>query len=242
MKKIVNLIILIAMTVYISGCGVSRIALKPDFWEKNDQKIGVAILEYPEAGAHRQGSEGLLDMAINSALSQEMGAYLKNIEIDIFEDVADIFVSHLQEKNYQAKVLKEKIVLEKVSGFKPEGSGNFLKVDVRFMGKKNDIDKLILLGVDRYGTLRKYYGFIPLGAPQALFQVTGQMIDLKTNEKQWLVKMKENESTVRIVGKWNQPSDYPNLTKAIVTAIKKAKKYLVNSFFNENLMEKQVRQ
>ena len=35
--------------LFLAGCGPTRIALKPTFWEQKDVKIGIAIAKYPEA-------------------------------------------------------------------------------------------------------------------------------------------------------------------------------------------------
>jgi hypothetical protein len=92
---------------------------------------------------------------------------------------------------------------------------------------------LILFDIKKYGTLRDYYGFIPLGDPLGLFMVNGMLINLEDNEYFWLVKMEEEESTQPVKGEWDEEPDYPNLTQAINRAMMYSQEFLEKYFFDK---------
>jgi hypothetical protein len=112
-------------------------------------------------------------------------------------------------------------------------SGEFFDKDLRTLAEKESIDLLLLLSVNRFGTIRSYYGFVPLGSPQGLCQDSGRLIDLRTNQLMWRTTAAEKDSMVPAAGAWDQPPDYPNLTAAIQNAIANAQSFLFNDFFTE---------
>ncbi len=244
MKTILKMLSVGMVLISLTGCGPSRIALKPSFWDNKEQKIGIAFIKYPEAGAHRQGSEGLLDMAINASLASEMSAYLKSIDVEAYEEVAQSFKEKFASKGIEVQIFKGKLDLETLEDT-PRSSGRSLssttfKKDLSFMKQKFKIDKVLLLGVDAYGTLRNYYGFIPLGAPKALFKVSGQLVDLESNNKEWFDFQDQEYATAPVMGEWNQPPTYPNLTNALIVAMNNAKEYIIRAFFADYSVPEKV--
>ena len=59
------------------------------------------------------------------------------------------------------------------------------------------------------------------------------MIDLGTNNILWYREMEEKESTQPVSGEWDQDPDFPNVTKAVNIAMKKAKSLLEKDFFKQ---------
>jgi hypothetical protein len=74
---------------------------------------------------------------------------------------------------------------------------------------------------------------VPTAAPLAIFQVRGKLVDLDARKLLWRVSMAEKQSLVPIEGAWNQPPDYPGLTKSLRRAQHDAVVYLENAFFPE---------
>lgn len=92
---------------------------------------------------------------------------------------------------------------------------------------KYDVDKLVLISVPRIGTIRNYYGFVPLGSPTGLTHLTGQVINLSNNRLEW------NQSVVQTAPctePWDAPPDYPKLTEAVYTALEQSRTVLLNNF------------
>lgn len=221
-KRSIILFIMFVVMFFLSGCAATRISLKPSFWQEKELKIGVAVVSYPKVAAHKVGAQGLLDQAINEVLAAELKAYLRQVDITAFSSIADQFVQRLREEGKTVKKIDGLLDLEEFQSFKPTTSGNYTKVDFRSLSQKEDIDTLLLLSIERVGTIRSYYGFIPLGAPKALCQAKGQLVDLNNNEILWLYTMEEKEASVPIEDKWSQPPDYPNLNNALKKAVENA--------------------
>ncbi|NMO13513.1 hypothetical protein HPC49_09795 [Pyxidicoccus fallax] len=188
----------------------------------------------PPLQAYRGGSQGLLDEAINSAMSEGLGAHLQTLDASRFHTVADEYVEKLNAWGFSARRLPLPVDLASLPAFKSESSGEFAERDLRSLGASGDIDTLILLSVYQCGTLRSYYAFIPLGAPVAICMSKGEMIDLKTNAVRWRAYPEMDASvTVKVSGEWDEPPDYRNVTAAIAQAITHAQGFLVKEFFGK---------
>jgi hypothetical protein len=221
-----------ALVLCVVGCGPSRVALKPTFWNETQHTIGVTTVVAPKLGAHRAGSEGLLDMAINSAMSGTLEGHLQSMDASKFNVVADHYVEKLKERGLNARRLPEEVVPATMAPFKAESSGEFAAVDLRPLGTKEGIDKLILLSIQQCGTVRSYYGFIPLGAPKGMCISQGELIDLKTNQVEWRAFPEPGKNTVEVVGEWDEPPDFKNVTVAVEQAMLQAQEFLLQEFFD----------
>lgn len=219
------------LVVLAAGCAPTRIALKPSFWEGAPRKIGLAVTPPPPLMALRAGGEGLLDMAINSAAAGSLEAHLQTLAAPRLEDVAGQYVEKLAARGAEARRLAEPIQLEALPPFRANSSGEFAERDLRPLGKREGIDTLILLRVQQCGTLRNYYGFIPLDAPKGFCMCRGEMIDLKTNEVIWRALPSAEDAAVEVSGEWDQPPDFANLSAAVAKAIRQAEQFLLTDFF-----------
>lgn len=220
---------ILIVLVLLAGCE-KTIPLQGSFWQKKDAKIGV-VVKHTEAYAYRDGGgEGLLDMAINEAMAAELKTHLRQIDLSGFDLVLDRFARKLREQGFTVKRFDEKINFDKFPKF--EGSGdNRLDRDLRGLAEKDELDLLLLLSVERLGTIRPYWGFIPLGPPKALVQAKRRLVNLRTNELMWQTRIKEDDSRVAVEGDWDQPPRYPNLTRAVQKAIDQATQHLERAFF-----------
>lgn len=217
----------------ISGCATT-VPLQSNFWEqRKGARVGVALASLPEAHAHRVGSEMLLDLAINKALSAKLDARMRQVAPSMLRTVTDNFVAQLKRLGFDAQKISEPIPVDAFAKSTSKSSGNvkYFDRDLSSLAQKHNIDLLLLITVSRYGTLRNYYGFIPLGKPKALFDVRGQMIDLKDNQLLWQTYLTDDEATVAVTGEWSEPPDYPNLVAALEQAVNKSMAQLETKFF-----------
>lgn len=233
-NRILGAVVLFAAGL-LSACAQPRMAVSPSLWNQKEARMGVAIVVHPEAAAHKVGAQGLLDMAINSAMASDLKTHLLTLKLDEFDTVRDRFSAELLKRGLQAKIVPSPINLETYGKFsKPTGeTDEFFNKDLRTLAGKESIDILVLISVDGFGTIRSYYGFIPLGAPQGFCQVSGRLIDLRSNQLMWRTTAVEKESMVPVEGPWDQPPNYPNLTAAIKKAIANAQEFLIKDFFRE---------
>lgn len=193
------------------------------------------MVKCPVAGAYKAGGQGLLDVAISAAMAKGLEAHLQQVDVNPeFGELTTDFVQTLRAQGFSAKVVPEPLdslqeFVHTVSA--DSASAKYLKQDVRFLAPKEDIDLLILLSIEQYGTIRKYYGFIPLGAPKAICILKGQMIDLQTNELRWVSIVPTQQATMSVNGEWDLPPDYPTVTAAIKGVFQRSGKYIEDEFF-----------
>jgi hypothetical protein len=230
-RKIASLCCFSAIVLFITACATT-VPLQSNFWSRKGNTVVVAFATLPEAHAHREGSEMLFDMAINKSLAQRLDTRMHQVAPTLLGSANASFVRRLQERGFVAKKIDEPIPVDSFQTFSsPGGQGRYFDRDLRSLATKYEADMLLLVTVHRYGTLRKYYGFVPLGGPKALFEVRGQMIDLKTNELLWQARTTEKQATFPVEGEWSQPPDYPNLVAALEKAVPQSMGILEQQFF-----------
>jgi hypothetical protein len=220
--------------LFTSACAPTKLTVKPEFWQDREARIGVALAPRPEAGAHKVGAQGLLDMAINAGMASDLKAHLRKVDMGEFDAIRDRFVEELQKRGMNVVALPGVIdpaAYPKRAEDAPQLE-NAYERDLAALRAEKKVDALILLQVRRYGTIRSYYGFIPLSAPQGFFEVRGQMVDLETGVLVWQSQIPEKQATVPAAGDWDQPPDYPNLTAALRSAMASGSEFLWKEFFD----------
>jgi hypothetical protein len=218
----------------LCGCGPSNLALKSDFWQNKERKLGVAVAKPPIAATHQAGG-GLLDRAIAKAAIGSLEAHFEKLDSSGFEDVGLRFVENLRTRGFNVTHVSKPVDLEKLKEFVPTSSGNYHERDLRMLAADENIDALILLSIDRWGTTRKYYGFIPLESPKPFCVGKGELVNLRTNGLEWSAEMTEEEAKMDVEGEWDKPPFFENLTKVLYKTVNRAKVYLENSFFGTKL-------
>ncbi len=212
------------------GCGPSKIALKPTFWQTPNKKIGIAVVTPPAARVHRAGGEGLIDAAINAGLAADLQKYFRDLQVENFSDVAQQIAEKFQSKGMTAKVIGETIDLTSLPKTKKSG-GHISKYDVSELAAKEDVDAIFLIKIEKIGSYRIYYGFIPLQRPEGYCLVKGELISGTNNEILWTETQEQKKSTVAVEGQWDEAPNYPNLTQSIIKAVGNSKQFIVDSFF-----------
>lgn len=114
-----------------------------------------------------------------------------------------------------------------------EGSGEGMALrDYRPLAKKYKADKLLLVTARSLGTVRSYYAFMPLSAPEGYVALTGQLIDLSTNRLEWYERV---ETYASAKGDWDQAPEYDNLMHAVDESTRAAAAKLRGAFFMERI-------
>ncbi|HKP12537.1 MAG TPA: hypothetical protein VJZ91_10520 [Blastocatellia bacterium] len=229
MKTAVRLCVA-ALVVGLSACaGVVRkpIAVDPGFWQDRNAVIGVAAAKMPEADAHMMGQQGLLDVAINRGNAGKMIEQLKRLDLKRAAAIHDNMAAALGRRGFKVEKLQA-VDVATLPEFKIDASPElYAPRDFRSLSGKG-VERLLLVSVEKIGTVRSYYGFLPTGAPRAMFAVQGQLIDLKTNKLIWYDR---HETTAAIPEPWDQEPDFPNVSATVLKNMEEGAAVLERSLF-----------
>lgn len=176
-----------------------------------------------------EGVTGALDLAIIKLETKKFSAYLKQYNLSDFNSLQTEFVDHLRKHGIPAEMYSDSIEINKLShSTEPDYNlyerKNFVPLSVKL---KNN--RLLLLNIIHVGAVRIYYSMAPLGAPIAVYQAEGRLIDLTDNKTLWRFS---TEQKVKVEGKWDQPPQYPNFTRALDKAASQANQAIINDFFS----------
>lgn len=217
----------------LSGCATLKpMDLKPEFWQQaNNKKVAVVVFELPKPAAYKAGNQGLLDIAINAAVSNKFDSFVGTLQFEPYSTLAEEIEKEFDQRGFDATVIKVDAkalpVLEKT----PEQKKNpaIFKENLAAVPELKDKDLVFIVNSGQIGTTRSYYGFIPTSAPQGIYGGIAHLVEVKTNEIKWWKPV----SIVKPVnGAWDQPPSYPNVAQAVDQAIEASKKEYKNQFFS----------
>lgn len=227
MKNLIAALSLLALACASS----SRISVQPGFWKMKDRTIAVAVARHPVPQAYRIGNQGLLDVAINQAMATPLERHLASLSPERLKDAVDMFANQLEQRGFRATRVAEPIVLDSLPRLKTASGDITRNPDFRPLRTTLGTDLLLLVSIDQWGTIRQYYGFVPLGAPKAMTLAHGRLIELSSNTHAWNQTMDWDDHSYAIQGDWDISPDYPHLTDALQRSVRSAVTFLVNDFF-----------
>lgn len=211
----------------LSACASAPpIALDQSFWEKKSARVAVATAPLPQSEAMQTfGNAGLLDVALAQAQSASLSKNLESIDISRIDQLPERLASLLRAKGVYARVLPKRLNLEvfpevgAIEGY----SGR----DFASLASREDVDHVLVVRVLGVGAVRGYYAFIPATEPSGRFHAIGELVDIKTRKLIW---RRQIDVTRPVARPWDQPPDYPNLVKAMDSAIAAGVNLLVADF------------
>jgi len=232
--KILKLSAVLLIVAVMSGCAAitPNFGVKKDFWQNKSVTVGVAIAKLPQAQAVKSGSQGLLDIAINNANADDLEKALNKVDISGINQMSGKITAYLKQKGYQVKQIAEPIDVTKLADIdkqNDEGKGIFYtKKDFAALKASLGVDKLVLISVNVVGTIRSYYGFIPLGDPSGYAALSGSVINLANNQMEW--NQFVTQTVAHDPGEWDKPPQFASLTKAMSLAYTQSQSILLNDF------------
>jgi hypothetical protein len=228
MKSFFRYFFIFFILILLAGCITPNVPIQNSFWQ-NKSKIAVAMTKIPKPQLYKVGQQGLLDMAISDSVTKQFDEHIQLYNLSSLVSLKPEFINNLQKNGVEAVSFDEPIRVDRLNYFNNDKNLYATRNYQPYLGHVG-ADKLLLFSINRIGSERYYYGFIPTSSPTAICFAEGRLIDLKTNRVLW---RQQANITIHVSGKWHQPPNYPNFDKALMTAIDTAKVQLIDSFFNK---------
>jgi hypothetical protein len=231
-KSLVRLFVGIGLLSLLSACAMSPVVpMKEEFWSQSDRSVVVAIANLPDAMPHKEGPQGLLDLAINNVMADELAKALKTVSLtDSYGQTRSEVVKRLQEKGMKSSLYEKTVDANALKDFHAEDKSR-IYANKDFRSLKADLegaDRLLLFTVVAVGTQRSYYGFIPTSRPTAVLNARGEIIDLQTNEVLW---RQTTTDSAAIDDPWDEPPEFRNVHAAVQNVILAARQSMVYLLF-----------
>lgn len=193
------------------------------------QTIVVVSNKTKKPGFYRIGAQGLLDMAINHAVTHTVESHVQAMDVPDGSALREQIAQVLTKKGYKVTVESEPLdvaALPKFNGSQPHRTlGDWTQ-----FGSDHHADYVLLLSLSAYGAARSYYSFIPTSKPYPISSFVGEMIDPKTNTEVWLDGV--YRPGIEVDG-WDTPPDYSALTQRIKEKYEENAKSMVTTVRND---------
>lgn len=213
---VIRFILVSAAITVLTGCAQQRnVQLSDSFWQDKNQKVAIAAFKAPEPQVHRVGGEGLVELAVNSAMNKNMNNALKRTDLSWYDNMDATFADRLKAQKISTSVLPKQFESNKKNR--------------EIILRQAEGDKVLTLELRAVGARRTYYGFIPTGAPEAYCLLVGELVDPKDKKVLW---HHETEIIEPVKGDWDQSPHYPNFANALNVAVTEAKQEMLDSFFS----------
>jgi len=232
-------VLVLISAVLASACVTKRapagepVPIPASFWRDTGARIGVATVALPKGAVHMVGPQDALDQAIANKKGARLVTYLEGSQPTEFVGVAAAFSSRLRAMGYAVTEIHEPVDPGLYEELRSKAVTSAALPGLAALGSRHGVDRVLLLSVDRFGAYRDYFVFVATSGPQALFQVSGCLVDVRSPGLLWRVAMGEEQNLVPIEGEWDQPPDYPNLTQALHRAEHEAAAFIQGAFFVE---------
>ena len=221
-RTITRLIALVAAASLLAACGERppRVAPATSLFDDTQGVTGIAVAPPPHAMAYLKGPQGLIDMAINDAATEPLNSHLDQLGLDQFRELRGALAGKLQARGLQVKVLDQDLDPQAYPAREMDkrDKRRFADRDYSALKAAAGIDRLLLIRLSEVGTLRNYYGFIPIGRLTGYARATGQIIDLRDGSLLW------SATSVRThePAPGGDENDFSGVDKAIAAAIHSA--------------------
>lgn len=215
-----------AALAVLTGCAHVQkpVDLDPQFWADTHPVIGVAMGPVPPPRLALTGNQGLLDLAINTAVNNKLSQSVAGWSNDDFKSLPEALAAKLRAKGYTVKVIEEPIDLTQFKETKfREG---YLERDVTTLKARYGIDRLLFVGINSTGAYRSYYSVVPTSVPTPSVGGAGLLIDAQDNRLVWYKPFNVAQPAQ---GEWDQPG-YANLSNAYYQAVDGSRQQVLAPF------------
>jgi len=198
------------------------------FWNDKSQRIGVIIGNTTAPSIYKDGHTNFSGNKLNDNDSLQLNKHLKTLNISNLSDVAHDITQQLKNKGLDVKFLSEKINLKTLRKSDKYTSQQLTNFNHKTLKARHNIDKLVVIDLVRIGTIRNYYGFVPVNEAHGLSHLDAYVINLNNQQLEWkksvIKKIKNTASTP------NASLKFDGITKAMYLAFDQSKSSLIDQF------------
>lgn len=212
MKK---LFFVFAALTLLTSC-LPKVALAPEYWNQ-PSKVGILVNSGAPA-KYKEGSQGLLDMAVTSGDKYQEGLNAIGEQIKPKDELISLYSEILKSKGKEVVIIDEAFdpkTAPKFEGTKAEGK-KYSRYDFSSYKNKYNVDELLVTDVN-YGFMISYYGMIETGK-MAHVLLNTSLINL-TDQSLILSDMNMKNEALK---KWKD-NNYENSVQGVRKALDKAK-------------------
>lgn len=207
-------LVLLALAA-LTGCAHNQnpVGLDAQFWADTKPVIGVAMGPLPPPRLALTGNQGLIDLAINTAVNNTLSTAVAGWGTDDFKALPEDLAARLEAKGFKVVRISEQIDLGKYK--QTSWREGFVDRDLSALKAQYGIDRLLLVSVNSTGAFRSYYSVVPTSAPTPQVAGVGLLMDTADNHLIWY---KPFAVVQPAQGEWDQPG-YANLSNAWYQAV-----------------------
>lgn len=207
----------VASMFLLAGCAAppqQPVSLSKNVLQGQGNRIGVAMLAPAKADTNFPGAACLLCMAAVSMANSSLTTHTQTLPtadlLRLKTDVADA----LRKKGQAVTVIDEPIKLDALP--KLPAAPNKSRIDFSSLGKKHNVDRLLIIDIAELGVTRSYASYIPTSDPQGVVSGVGYLVNLSDNSYEWYLPLRQVKS---VAGKWDEAPSFPGLTNAYFQAV-----------------------
>lgn len=216
--RLLRLFISFCLLLALYGCAAVQkpIHLSSETLSQKDKRIGLLYTEPAKATTSYTGSIGLLDYAIIASANQGLDKHLETLKFPEYEDFIRTIKEDIEKNGGEIVIIDTPLTRASAEELKAPKEGKSNNNFSTYQNKYN-LDMLLLINFKTTGTTRSYYGFIPTSEPTAQTIITGQLVDLNTNQLLWY----SNSISQKVISSPWDESDigYPNLTSSVYQSL-----------------------
>ncbi len=220
---------LVLLAGLVSGCATpvqTPVTLNAAALAAPNARVGVAMTALPKADTSFPGASCLLCLATASVANSSLTAHANTLPPEDLARLKELLAEQLAKRGAQAKVIADPLKIDDLPNASAQGT-NLARKDFSALGKKHDVDKLLVVSINLLGFERTYSAYVPTGDPKAVLRGAAFLVDLKTNSYDWYQPL----NVVRASdGPWDEPAKFPGLTNAYFQAVELGKDEVLKPF------------
>lgn len=211
-------ILAISAILFLVGCGGRQdMEIHNTVFDKPSSIVITQMDGLENPGFYKEGQQGVVDFLISSAVTKQVTENIKKINVDeiIDQHFVKPFESAFMAKSF--KIVKASEKLKKEALVKHEGDQDkCAEFNFKNLQTTYNTEYALVLEPKLFGTMRRYYGFIPLGSPKGYADFKVYLVRLEDNA---VLGHYNAESKIEVKGRWDNPPHYEELVKATKTAL-----------------------